>query len=207
MAYGTPPTFADASILTATQLNILSGDIEYLYGIVGATINVPFASHRRIDNFTATNNQYIAQHKARYLHFLARLLANDNDDLDIFIDNGGTYAKRVYHDGASRSATYTYTGYVDLDDPESWSDWIGAWSGATTYNEHDIVSDGGIYWASLQNGNTNNQPPNATWWQSLGSAGAFLTLGNYIKLYIVTNLSASPQFVLDYLLESPETTL
>jgi hypothetical protein len=32
MAYTTPPTFADGNFLTATQLNILSDDIEYLYG-------------------------------------------------------------------------------------------------------------------------------------------------------------------------------
>ena len=201
----TPPS--DGDVLTATFLNALTANIEYLYGLIQSGINQPFASLRVIADLTAANNQWVAQHKHRYLHYKARLLANDNDDLDIFVDNGGAYAKRVYHDGTTRSATYTYSGYIDLDDPESWSDWIGAWDSGTGYNEHDIVSDGGIYWQSLQNGNTNHQPPNASWWQSLGSAGNFLTAGNYYYIYAATNLSASPQFVLDYIQESDSTTL
>ncbi len=32
MAWTTPPTFADGNYLTAANLNILSDDIEYLYG-------------------------------------------------------------------------------------------------------------------------------------------------------------------------------
>lgn len=32
MAWSTPPTFADGNYLTAANLNILSDDVEYLYG-------------------------------------------------------------------------------------------------------------------------------------------------------------------------------
>ena len=201
MAYVTPPTFADADILTATQLNTLSADLEFLHGIVGGTINVPFASHRRIDNFDVTNNQYLIQHLNQYLHYKARLLANDNADLDIYY-----FGVRVFHDGTTRSAVYTYSGYIDLYDPSGWSDYIGTYAGGTTYQEHDIVLDGGVYYASLQNGNTGHATSDGAWWRSLGATGN-LTPGDYYYLYITTNLSASPQFVLDYLLESSETTL
>ena len=35
MAYVVPPTFADTNALSASQLNVLSSDIEYLNGITG----------------------------------------------------------------------------------------------------------------------------------------------------------------------------
>lgn len=202
MAYVTPPVFADAAVLTATQLNTLSQDIEFLYGIVGGTINVPFASHRRTDNFAVTNNQYLIQHLNRYLHYKARLLANDNNDLDIFY-----FGVRVYHDGTTRGTGYTYSGYVDMENPESWSDWIGAYAGGTTYGEHDVVSAASVYYASKQNGNIGHAVTDTAWWRLLEAAGMMLTPGSYYYLYITTNLAASPQFVLDYLLESDQTTL
>lgn len=187
----------------------MSDDISFLQGIIGGGINVPFASHRRTDNFAVTNNQYLVQHLNQYLHYKARLLANDNNDLDIFY-NGA----RVYHDGTTRNAAYTYSGYIDLNDPGTWSDWIGAWTTATGYGEHDLVGNGGVYYrcTNAHTSGTDADEPGvganwANYWASLGVGGAFAAAGSYYYLYITTNLTASPQFVLDYLLESSETTL
>lgn len=202
MAYQTPPTFSSGAILTAAQLTILSDDLEFLYGLTASGINAPFASLRVTANLTSTNNQWLIRNLHRYLHYKARLLANDNNDLDIFY-NG----VRVYHDGTARSATYTYSGYVDLNTPSGWSDYIGTWSSVTTYNRHAIVVSSGVYYASKQNSNLNHAVSDTAWWTNLGAAGAFVTANSLYTLYVATNLSASPQFVVDYLLESDQTTI
>ena len=42
---------------------------------------------------------------------------------------------------------------------------------------------------------------------NLGAAGAFATANALYVVYVTTNLSGSPEFVMDYLLESDQTTL
>lgn len=43
---------------------------------------------------------------------------------------------------------------------------LGAWSGAVTYSVGAIISSGGIYYSSLQNGNLNKTPASQpSWWQ------------------------------------------
>lgn len=64
MAYTTPPTFNTSDALTATQLNILSDDIEYLYGYVVA-INPAMANiHLDADG----DALFVIRHTQRYLH-------------------------------------------------------------------------------------------------------------------------------------------
>ena len=83
MPYQTPPTFADGNILTSAQLNILSDDIEYLYGLT-EFVNVPFSTG-------AIGTVYYMRRKHRYLHFLLSI-------------DGGAYIEdhlRVYVTGSS----------------------------------------------------------------------------------------------------------
>lgn len=42
--------------------------------------------------------------------------------------------------------------------------WRGAWSGTTAYLVNDAVSSGGSNYNCIL-GNTNQQPPNATYWE------------------------------------------
>jgi len=54
----------------------------------------------------------------------------------------------------------------------------GAYAGGTTYDEHDIVKDGGIWWLSLQDANTGHTPAAGAWWETFaGGAGS----GHIIK--------------------------
>ena len=47
--------------------------------------------------------------------------------------------------------------------------WTGAWSGATAYAINDAVSYAGSSWICIA-ANTNNAPPNATYWNELAAA-------------------------------------
>ena len=69
MAYETPPTFSSGAILQAAQLNVLSADIEYLYGIV-QRVNIPFSALVTTGvGLTSANNLWYVGHQHRYLHY------------------------------------------------------------------------------------------------------------------------------------------
>ncbi len=53
--------------------------------------------------------------------------------------------------------------------------WRGAWSGATTYAAGDGCTLSDDSYVSVQNGNLNHQPPNATWWARVGAEGTTST--------------------------------
>jgi len=217
MAYSAPPTFVNGNVLTAAQLNILSDDVEYLYGLVSG-VNIPFNSITTTINLRSNNNQWLLRHAYQYLHYKARVTANDNDDFDIFITQSGGYDIKVYTDSTTRSATYTYSGYIDLEDCTTWVSpasgdddiYQGVYAGGTTYDQYDIVAydDGGgtDYYYSNTGGNTGNTPSAGLPWVNLGDAN-FWTDGARYQMYVYTNLNSSYTFTLDYLLESDQTSL
>jgi len=109
MAYTTPPTFADGNVLSASQLNILSDDVEFLHGIVSG-VNAPFTS----DTFTDAGGNHVSRtwtkrREGRYLHYKVRITSNETADFYIYVN--GVLG---YHDPTNRSATYTWAGYIDL---------------------------------------------------------------------------------------------
>lgn len=106
MAWTTPPTFA-AGVLSAAQLNILSDDLEYLYGVLQASIQ-PFRVLTL--NLQYSNNLWYIRYKLRYLHYRVKVTGVTHDALSLVV-NGTT----VFSDGVQRSTNYIYAGYVDLN--------------------------------------------------------------------------------------------
>ena len=51
--------------------------------------------------------------------------------------------------------------------------WLGAWSSTTAYAVGDMVTESGITYVCIAN-NTNNVPPNTTYWEVLGGGGGTL---------------------------------
>lgn len=96
----TPPTFTASSILSAAQLNVLSDDLEVLYGYVGGA-NPSIAAQ----GTTGGNVYYIIRHQQRYLH----LSYKSNDDVKVYYD-----ATEVFHDG-SPSGSQETPSPVDLN--------------------------------------------------------------------------------------------
>lgn len=68
MAYTTPPTFTTGAVLTAAQMNTLSDDIEYLYGITQG-VNIPFSALVTKRDINQSENLWYMRHMHRYLHF------------------------------------------------------------------------------------------------------------------------------------------
>jgi len=84
MAYSTPPTFADGNILTATQLNTLSANQEYLKGVIDAP-NVPSIQ-------VGDNADFWFRHTLPYFHWY------------FYVNNGSTVDKveiKIYSDDGS----------------------------------------------------------------------------------------------------------
>ena len=104
MAWTTPPTFVTSSTASASQLNILSNDLEFLQGVAIAP-NAPFQSYVFSISGTAT---YHLRYRYRYLHYSYTVASDPGDDVNIKV-NGTS----VVHDGAPGEATVT--SYVDLN--------------------------------------------------------------------------------------------
>lgn len=113
MAWTTPPTFVTSSPASASQLNILSDDLEFLQGIAVAP-NAPFQSLTVTADVDTT---YHIRYRYRYLHYKYVISGADGDAVDITV-NGSN----VYSDGVANMGTYS--GYADLN---SLSLTAGAW--------------------------------------------------------------------------------
>ena len=83
------------------------------------------------------------------------------------------------------------------------TDISGAYSGVTTYASGDLISNGGLYWRSLQDSNTGNTPvAGGVWWDevktytvwadvSAYSVGDYVERSNTVWLCILAHTSAS----------------
>lgn len=106
MAYTTIPSLASGDVLTATHMNILKNNIEYLYGLYSA-YNTPFCGQTITSS--GVTNIYHFRYVHRYLHYSATVTSGIGDDFKVYV-NGNS----EFHDGSNHSATYTYSGYIDL---------------------------------------------------------------------------------------------
>lgn len=209
MAWSSPPTFADTNILTASQLNILSDDVEYLYGLVSG-VNTPFNSLESGVQLTAANNQWLIRHAYEYLHYKVRVRAGQNDDLEIYMNNGTTDL-RLYWDSTARTTGYEYSGYIDIEDITTWGDYQGAWATSTSYGEFNIVLEAGTYYVCPEDedhtSGTFATDLAAGKWVSIGTSTNPWTDGNRYAMYVYSNPGSSHTITVDYLLESDQTSL
>ena len=109
MAWTTPPVFADETVLSASDMNILSDDLEYLNGYVAGGNPAVMSIVSTVSDGGATprsTHYFLIRHLHRYLH--ARILS-DGDDDDVKIYYGDTL---VLSDG-SPSGIEDYV--IDLD--------------------------------------------------------------------------------------------
>lgn len=120
MPYTTIPTRADGDILYAAHLNLLSDNVEYLYGLVNQTNAGTYAYELGPgDGATETAAKWVIRHKTNTFRYDIRVETGTIDSLTI------KYASTViYNDGADRSNPYTYSGTVDLT---SFGFTVGTW--------------------------------------------------------------------------------
>lgn len=109
MPFVTPPTFTDGNILTATQLNTLSDNQEYLYGIATQT-NVPFYGHSfGVNNESSEIWYWSIRHK--YETFLYDVRVDLGTISQVQIKMGGI---AIFTDATDHNNPYTYSGTIDL---------------------------------------------------------------------------------------------
>ncbi|MFZ1753627.1 MAG: hypothetical protein WBO46_18995 [Caldilineaceae bacterium] len=121
MAWQAPPTFTDTT-LSAAQLNILSDDVEYLYGLSSA-VNMPFLRDPAFQGGNNTTSYWQIRHRAQYL----------NAYIGYTVDAGWIdhLAWTVTYGGTTLSSTdpiaYTSPGYVAFDLDALGSFTLGNW--------------------------------------------------------------------------------
>ena len=107
MAWTTPPTFTTGNVLTATQLNILSDNLSYLYGVLQSPMH-PF----HVISISATDaaNSFYFRYRKRYLHYKSHVFTGSTVHGCSLWVNG----TKVFEDTNDRGSEYVYSGYVDL---------------------------------------------------------------------------------------------
>lgn len=133
MPFTAIPTKADGDILTASYLNTLSDDVEFLHSVANGA-NAPFNSNRGTDDtYDRTNAEWYIRHRLQYLHGKIN-------------SYGGPWEyARFYYAGfkvAGDEAAHESLSFdVDLNDPTTWPNYVAAWALATAY-EDDVNGDG-----------------------------------------------------------------
>jgi len=121
MLFQTPPDFVDG-VLSATQLNILSDDLEYLYGL-SSGVNMPFLRDPQFQGGNNTISYWQIRHRAQYLNvYIAYTLdASWNNHLAWTVTYGGTTIS------STDPIAYANPGYVSFDLNALGSFTLGNW--------------------------------------------------------------------------------
>lgn len=119
MPYTAIPSQSDGNTLTATYLNTVADDIEYLNGVVERP-NVGF--HAIQGTLTSQSPKLVTLiHLHRYIHYQV-VVTGTGDAVALKAGtDGSTFGNTILNDGSS--PTGTYTGYADTD---GWGLTVGA---------------------------------------------------------------------------------
>ena len=117
MAYVAPPTFTEDAILKASDLNTLSDDIEFLYGLVQG-VNIPFSALVSLGvGLASTNNKWYIGHQHRYLHFKWGIGAAGEGITEMKIWYNGVNIHDSAETGAGPKGETTYIDLYDTPGP------------------------------------------------------------------------------------------
>jgi hypothetical protein len=109
MAWSTPPTFSDGSTLSATQLNTLSDDLSFLYGVLKAP-QMTFPSHFFNRDLASDNNGWTIRYYHRYIHYRIRITSNSISSVKMYV-NGTEYVIS----STEQTVGHVYSSYVDVN--------------------------------------------------------------------------------------------
>lgn len=102
-----PPVFGSGDILSSANLNIISENLEFFWGLVSG-INIPFSGQTL--SGSGNSRTWTFRHVARYLHYKIVLNGGTSDELYIRV-NGN----REYSDATNHGSVYTWQSYIDLN--------------------------------------------------------------------------------------------
>lgn len=101
MAYVAPTSVSDGNVLSASWLNVIADDIEYLYGLAAA----PIVAMNNIYTTTYQTTHYVAfQYRHQYMH-IRYLIENDPaGSVDFYFWSGSGWIK-IAEDGSPAAGT------------------------------------------------------------------------------------------------------
>jgi hypothetical protein len=113
--YITPPMFSPGQILTASQLNVLSGDIEYLNSL-SDYLNIPFSKYvyGTLGEQNMAEAKWMFIHRHQYLHYYMTIDTGDLNSPVYLKINWGPGEKTLLTITSSLTSPQTYASYIDI---------------------------------------------------------------------------------------------
>lgn len=116
MPWVSPPAFSDGDYLTASNLNVLSDDIEYLYGLAHqvntGSLLIDFTPG---SGTTEIQTVHFLRHFNNTFRYRAEVVQGTIDSLIIkYVNSAGTPVTIFNDGGTNPSAPYLWAGTVDL---------------------------------------------------------------------------------------------
>jgi len=137
MPYEAPPTFTDGDVLSASNLNVISRDIEYFHGLISG-VNFPFYALLGTDEVDKEDQAYYCWHAGSILSYkfntVYNSLSGDTDSVVCFYVDWGDAATKPHLIYAGTTGIL-HEGTVNLYDPSSWPLYVGDWATSTVYSE------------------------------------------------------------------------
>lgn len=214
MPYTAIPTISTGDVLTASFLNGLSSNQEFLHSL-GNSANTPFNSHRSTQaTLDTADAQWFVRHRLDYLHY--RVLSY----------GGNWNYARVYYNGwkvaSSETAAASLSGSVDLTDPSTWPNHLGAWALTTAYEDDvngdgaagngddgHIVSNGGSYYRCIlaHTSAATDEPGVGVNWTTYWSLITLPAVGDIVQIYADVNFNSGTEVGVEYFFEADSASL
>lgn len=203
MPYTPLSTLSNGVVLSASHLNAISNNIEYLHGIANR-VNTGFNTFRTTtSDLTNAHAVWYIRHKHKYLHY--RIVCSGTPNHVRLFFNGTMYVT---------STSTTVSGYVDLTNLAVLPGLVGAWSSGTGYDfnsngDSDIVSNGGSYYRCLQDhtSSSSDEPGVGANWEAFWVRVSAPTVNTWCNMWVTAGFNSSTLVTVEYLLQSPSTSI
>lgn len=214
MPYTTVPTIATGDVLTATYLNILSGNVAFLYSLSNG-VNAPFNTYRSTQSTLDSSDMvWMGLHKLRYFHY------------KITSQGGSWDYARVYYNGTkiagNEAGATTLSGSYDLTSWAGLPNLVGAWVTATAYDDDvngdgtggngddgSVVTQSGSYYScKLAHTSAGTDQPGigvnwTTYWELL----TLPAVAAIVSVYADVNFASATEVTVEYFFETDASSL
>lgn len=214
MPYTTIPTKSDGDILSASYLNILSGNQEFLYSLSNG-VNAPFNSWRSTQStLDSTDMVWMGLHKLRYFHYK-------------LTSQGGAWDyARVYFSGVklagNEAGATTLSGSYDLTSWAGLPNLVGAWVVTTAYEDDvngngtggngddgSVVTNGGAYYRCIlaHTSAAADEPGVGVNWATYWGLLTLPVVGDIVSVYADVNFASATEVTVEYFFETDASSL
>lgn len=214
MPYTTISSQSDGNILSASYLNTLSNNQEFLFGLANQA-NAPFNSFRAtVGTLDRDNMEWWGRHRLQYLHWK-------------LTSQGGSWEyARVYMNGVKvggdEGAHTTFSGYYDMTTWAGLPNLLGAWVTSHAYDDDvngdgsggngddgDVVTQSGSYYRCklAHTSGAGNQPGIGGSWTTYWDLLTLPNIGDMFQVWADINFSGSTETTVEYILEADASSL